>query len=74
MNKINDNFTMVKHIKLEVRKFAFLSDDELYMLKRCMIESSFNIFCAKDYSTEEKTLHSRLSDNIIDEIRLRRGE
>lgn len=65
---------IVEYVKPEIKKFAFLSDDELYLLKRCMIESSFNIFCVKDYTTEEKALHSKLSDDIIDEIRKRRGE
>ena len=51
--------------------FEHFTDDELYMLKRQAIESSYDIGCVGDYNTEEKQLHHKLLNAIIDEIKKR---
>lgn len=51
-----------------MRKFSCFTDDELYMLKRCLIESSGIISMSGLYSTEELILSGKLLDEVIDEI------
>lgn len=52
-------------------KFSSFTDDELYMLKRSLIESSGIIAMSGLYSIEELTLSGKLLDEVIDEIVLR---
>ena len=52
-------------------KFSSFTDDELYMLKRSLIESSGIIAMSGLYSIEELTLSGKLLDEIIDEMHLR---
>jgi len=55
-----------------LRKFSCFTDDELYMLKRSLIESSGIIAMSGLYSVEELTLSGKLLDEVIDEMHLRR--
>lgn len=52
-------------------KFSSFTDDELYMLKRSLIESSGIIAMSGLYSIEELTLSGRLLDEVIEEMHLR---
>jgi predicted transposase len=53
-------------------KFAAFTDDELYMLKRQAIESSYNIIMdGEKYNEYKKKMHGELLNQIIEEIRSR---
>lgn len=52
-------------------RFKLFSNDEMYMLKRQAIESSFNIVCEERYSDEEVKIYDALLNEIVDECRLR---
>ena len=54
-----------------MNRFSSFNDEELYMLKRQAIESSWNIVCEDRYSKEEVEVHSNLVNEIIDECRRR---
>ena len=49
-------------------KFSCFTNDELYMLKRCLIESSGIIALSGLYSNEELILSGKLLDEVINEI------
>lgn len=53
-------------------KYKHFSDDEIYMLSRQTIESSYNIMFNAIYGEQEKVIHSKLMSEIAIE-RGRRG-
>ena len=58
----------------EANKFNGFNDDELYMLKRALIESSYKICCEGNYNDDEIQLHNDLLNESIDEIKRREYE
>ena len=54
-----------------MNKYYWFNDIELYMLKRVFIESSHNIFMVKDYSEKEKKVHTKMINEVIDELKRR---
>jgi len=58
-------------ICVEVNKFEHFTDDELYILKRQAIESSWEICSCCAYTEFEIRLHDKLMNEIIDEIKRR---
>ena len=54
-----------------MNKFKHFTDDELYILKRQAIESSWIIIMSGKYNDSEGITHSRLMNEIIDEIKRR---
>ena len=55
-------------------KYEFFTDDELYMLSRQAIESSYEIVESDNYSGEERLLHNKLLNEIIKEQKRRKDE
>lgn len=53
-------------------KYAFFTDDEIYVLSRQAIEASWEITMTGKYNEPEVKLHSRLMNELVDERR-RRG-
>lgn len=53
-------------------RFKEFTDDELYMLKRQAIESSFEIVMMDKYEEELVKIHGELLNEIILEIKLRK--
>lgn len=54
------------------RRFKHFNLDELYILKRQAIESSYEILMSGRYPAEQGERHANLTQEIIEEIR-RRG-
>ena len=54
-----------------MNKFEHFTDDELYILKRQAIESSWEITCSGGYSEYNVKLHGKIMNEIIDEIKRR---
>ncbi len=52
-------------------KYKGFSDDELYILKRQAIHSSYNIICENKYPTALMNFHCSLLNEIIEEIKIR---
>lgn len=50
-----------------MRRFAHFSDDEIYMLSRACIESSFEIVMGDKYDDGNKTIHTDLSNELLKE-------
>ena len=50
------------------RMFSELSDDELYILKRSLIESSYTINTDEKYTDKERSIHNHLLNSSIYEI------
>jgi hypothetical protein len=50
-------------------RFSQLSLDELYVLKRAFLESSYSFFMLGKYEKEEQKIHTALSNEILDNIR-----
>ena len=66
----------LKSIGLEFKdknanKFEHFTDDELYILKRQAMESSWEICGCGAYSEYEVKLHEKLMNEIADEIKRR---
>lgn len=57
---------------MNTSRFCCFSDDELYMLKRQALESSYNIVMTKKYDKEQIDMHQKLMNEIIDACRNRR--
>jgi hypothetical protein len=57
--------------KMSTSRFSAFTDDELYMLKRQAIESSYEIEISGKYSEKEKAMHNAILNEIIDAIRSR---
>lgn len=53
------------------RRFEHFKIEELYMLKRQAIESSFNIVMEDRYSKFETQIHTDLMNEIIEECKIR---
>ena len=49
-------------------RFNQFSDDELYMLKRQAVESSFNIVMTGKYTDSQVAMHGNLLNEVIQEI------
>lgn len=56
----------------KVGRFDKFSGEELYILSRQAIESSYEIVMKETYTKEEKKMHEALMNELIDE-RHRRG-
>ena len=54
------------------KKWEHFSNDELYMLKRQAIESSYEIVMTEKYNSTEIQIHNKLLNEIIDEIKYRK--
>ena len=54
-----------------MRKYELFTDDELYILKRQAIESSYHIVMEDRYSESECKIHNDIMNEIIDEIKYR---
>jgi hypothetical protein len=54
-----------------MNKFEHFTDDELYILKRQAIESSWEICSCGAYSEYNVKLHGKLMNEIIKEIKRR---
>jgi len=54
-----------------MNKFEHFTDDELYILKRQAMESSWEICSCGGYSEYNVKLHGKLMNEIIDEIKRR---
>lgn len=53
-------------------KYELFTDDELYMLSRQAIESSYEIVESERYSEEEILLHEKILNEIIEEQKRRK--
>lgn len=60
-----------ERIEMALNKYGLWTDDELYILKRAFIESSFNIQYERKYSEDERNMHNKLMNEIINEIKRR---
>lgn len=60
-----------ERIEMALNKYGLWTDDELYILKRAFIESAFNIQYERKYSDDERKIHNKLMNEIIDEIKRR---
>jgi hypothetical protein len=56
---------------MKERRFINFTDDEVYMLSRQSIESSWNIVCEKSYDKEEIKIHTNLMNELIEERKIR---
>jgi hypothetical protein len=56
---------------MDRNKYKGFTDAELYVLKRQAIESSYEIVCGDLYKDSVKTIHGRILNEIIDEIKER---
>lgn len=56
---------------MKQRRFLMLSDDEIYILKRALIESSGQIALSGFYDDLEIKMHGNLLNEIVDEIKYR---
>jgi len=54
-----------------MNKFEHFTDDELYILKRQAIESSWEICGCGAYNEFEVRLHEKLMNEIADEVKTR---
>lgn len=54
-----------------VNKFEHFTDDELYMLKRQALGSSWKIIMTGEYNEFEKKVHNQIINEINDEIKRR---
>ncbi len=54
-----------------MRKFEHFTVNELYILKRQAIESSWEIVMSGKYNIYEGEIHNQLMNEIIDEIKRR---
>jgi len=54
-----------------MNKFEHFTDDELYILKRQAIESSWEICSCGSYNEFEIRLHKKLMNEIAEEIKRR---
>jgi len=54
-----------------MNKFEHFTDDELYILKRQAIESSWKIVMSGKYNDYEGKIHNQLMNEIINEIKRR---
>jgi len=54
--------------------FRYLTDEQLYMLKRQALESSHNINMTDRYDDDEKEMHYELLGKINEELEKRREE
>lgn len=57
-----------------INKYEHFTDDELYMLSRQAIESSYEIVESGSYSKEEILLHEKILNEIIEEQKRRKNE
>ena len=48
-----------------MRRFGHFSDEELYMLSRATIESSYCITMGDNYSEEQQEVHNNLLNELI---------
>ena len=53
-------------------RFKDFNDDELYVLKRTMIESSVKIHLLGDYEESVMKLHDELANEILTELKRRK--
>ena len=56
-----------------MNKFEYFTDEELYILKRQALISSFEIVCSDKYIKFKQEIHTQLMHDILDEI-VRRGK
>lgn len=63
--------TPKERIEMALNKYGLWTDDELYILKRAFVESAFNIQYERKYSEDEREMHNKLMNEIIDEIKRR---
>ena len=56
----------------KVSKFAIFTDDQLYVLKRAFIESSFEFFMGEKYIEYERQHHKDMHNAVVDEIKRRK--
>ena len=54
-----------------MNRFKEFTDDEVYVLSRQAIESSYNIICEKNYNEDEIKIHTDLMNELVDERKLR---
>lgn len=52
-------------------KFEKFNDDELQMIKRAFIESSYSIVMTGKYNDDEADIHTKLLSEAIEEIKFR---
>lgn len=77
IDEYNNNFAISKHAnklpynRPNMNKFEHFTDDELYILKRQAIESSWKICGCGAYSEYKVKLHGKLMNEIIEEIKRR---
>lgn len=58
-------------VKEYVSKFEHFTDDELYMLKRQALGSSWKIIMTGEYNEFEKKVHNQIINEINNEIKRR---
>ena len=56
---------------MKQRRFLMLSDDEIYILKRALIESGRQIALSGFYDDLEIKMHENILNEIVDEIKYR---
>lgn len=61
-----------ERIENALNKYGLWTDDELYILKRAFVESAFNIQYERKYCEDEREMHNKLMNEVIDEIKRRR--
>lgn len=62
------NFRKGDNVK---NKYALFNDDEIYMLKRQAMESSYNIVMTGRYNEDEIKIHTMLLNELSDEDKKR---
>jgi hypothetical protein len=57
----------------KINKFKEFTDDELYVLKRAFVESSFEFFMGDKYVEGERQHHKDMHNAVVDEIKRRKN-
>lgn len=54
-----------------MKRYEDFTNNELYIMNRAFMDSSFKFFMKDGYEPEQKAMHSKLLNEIVDEIKER---
>lgn len=58
-------------LEMYMNKFEHFTDDELYILMRALVESSWEFSMSGNYSKAETTIHTNLLNEVTEEMKRR---
>lgn len=59
---------------MNIEKFKYFTDDELYILHRMAVESSYEIMHNDLYNDYERKLHNRLLNEMVLELKHKKNK